>query len=606
MLPRLHHAYRALLVGSAGLFILSAAVAAEQTQGGAFKNGLNGGGNKAGGGAVQKAGQAKKAGVGKKNERAGNQPMPDQAGMPGLLPMIHEMVDLIGQAMNEDAPRRDVNHLSQALHQLLLALKGHGHHGHHRHHGHGGGAFAKGMGHANRLAGRNVDQQGEFQDPGAARNAGGVRNLGPAAQGAAKNAGNARGANQNNLAGQKRGPFAQGAQKAGTIDRSVVKDDGDFLAANRKPKNTSVNAGGRKSNGPGASVGSNANAKPPCHAKNGSPNVGTAKNKGRGGNVAAAKNGGSNQRGTANVGSARNAGATSNRPSSDRCLCSVKDAARGKSGKQLSKNIGGSVGKNGAGAKTPGAQAGQSTGKSQGPGAQVGNNARAKHACNAKTGTSNVAAAKNSGRDNKSTAAWHGQAKNSGHSKNGPTQVGSTRNAGAGQNKSAGHPCSVKNAGNTKVGAQQGKKNLASGKAPGASVGTKSLAKGPTQQPKNAGNQAKGPTNRSATTGIAKNGSVSKTSPTSFGNAKNSGPSAKNSQTKQGAIRTVAAPKTAPSSIKNSGVQAGFKSANGNIRTVSKAPTQVRPANTQSFNRGPQAGAFNRGVAQAKSTGRRK
>src|SRR5262245_19657575 len=52
--------------------------------------------------------------------------------MPSLVATIHEMVDLIALA-SEQAPRPELNHLNQALHQLLLALEHPGHRHHHRH-----------------------------------------------------------------------------------------------------------------------------------------------------------------------------------------------------------------------------------------------------------------------------------------------------------------------------------------------------------------------------------------------------------------------------------------------------------------------------------------
>lgn len=65
---------------------------------------------------------------------------------------IKGLVDIVFQAMQQGAPNREMKHLNQAIHQLLLALEGsfsHGHHHkkHHKHHHHGqglGGVGSKG------------------------------------------------------------------------------------------------------------------------------------------------------------------------------------------------------------------------------------------------------------------------------------------------------------------------------------------------------------------------------------------------------------------------------------------------------------------------------
>ena len=61
-----------------------------------------------------------------------------------LVGEIKSLVDIISQAMQQNAPNREINHMNQALHQLLMALEGKGssghhrkHHHHHHHHGQG-------------------------------------------------------------------------------------------------------------------------------------------------------------------------------------------------------------------------------------------------------------------------------------------------------------------------------------------------------------------------------------------------------------------------------------------------------------------------------------
>src|SRR5713226_1598190 len=54
-----------------------------------------------------------------------------------LVGEIKGLVDIIAQAMQQEAPNREMNHLNQALHQLLMALEGgfgQGHHGKKHHH----------------------------------------------------------------------------------------------------------------------------------------------------------------------------------------------------------------------------------------------------------------------------------------------------------------------------------------------------------------------------------------------------------------------------------------------------------------------------------------
>ena len=61
-----------------------------------------------------------------------------------LVGEIKSLVDIISQAMQQNTPNREINHMNQALHQLLMALEGkggschhHKHHHHHHHHGQG-------------------------------------------------------------------------------------------------------------------------------------------------------------------------------------------------------------------------------------------------------------------------------------------------------------------------------------------------------------------------------------------------------------------------------------------------------------------------------------
>jgi len=63
---------------------------------------------------------------------------PTGAANSALVGEIRTLVDIIGQAMQQDAANPMMNHLNQALHQFLLALEGKGGHGHlgkkgHRH-----------------------------------------------------------------------------------------------------------------------------------------------------------------------------------------------------------------------------------------------------------------------------------------------------------------------------------------------------------------------------------------------------------------------------------------------------------------------------------------
>jgi hypothetical protein len=78
---------------------------------------------------------------------------------PALVAEIKGLVDIVFQAMQQNAPNPQINHLNQALHQLLMALEGKGgggHHGKHHRHNHGQGLAMVGFNGSSSATGNTV------------------------------------------------------------------------------------------------------------------------------------------------------------------------------------------------------------------------------------------------------------------------------------------------------------------------------------------------------------------------------------------------------------------------------------------------------------------
>ncbi len=388
---------------------------------------------------------------------------PSEGGLyPQLMTALHDTVDLIGMSVADQLPRRDVNHLNQALHQFLMVLEGGrqgGRHGHDMHHfwhgfdrlwhaGHGhdwqhgwDGHFNKGL--MNRDGNGEAWRGNAWNGPvGQGINAGAMTYAPAPPVAPATNAGNSKGA------GKSHSPIHHGSVK----DAGHAKTAGSFMHGVHEAPAKKVVASPGKTARPANEVKS-----PAVPEEMPNPTDDFSEGAGNGrvapkalvaapgadgvnpNNNASAGNNNVNPQGPQAQGVTKNAGST---PMS--------------SNPGQSKNSGNFAGgaHHGAHAKNAGNSSKVSfdhiidrrpkdANHDRGPGAQLGNHAKSRRDDD---GKKHEAAEGAAGR--------HGVTK-AGKSKAGQQNAGTVRNAGNASNTPAVQPCMTKNAGatNSKQGA---------------------------------------------------------------------------------------------------------------------------------------------------------
>ncbi|MBI2808380.1 MAG: hypothetical protein HYX68_25615 [Planctomycetes bacterium] len=143
MLPRTHTGWLALVLASAGFFCALGLVQAQQRKNSPLNAGLKAGKKPAAAKAGKQKAAIPKNAKTQKGKKGGAALAPGSE--PGLMDMIHDVFGMLKEAVQDDLPRPTVNHLNQALHQLLLGLTGRGQHGH-GNGGHAGKGWHKGGG----------------------------------------------------------------------------------------------------------------------------------------------------------------------------------------------------------------------------------------------------------------------------------------------------------------------------------------------------------------------------------------------------------------------------------------------------------------------------